>query len=171
MVEGRGASPASTNNVEIRVASEADAPHLALLKVSWSHPNDPDFIPDPAVAREFAPALAQWMRERGEQSLAILARVDGQPVGMAWLAIFHRVPNVGDLERRSGDVQSVLVLPRFRGRGIGRAMMQALVDEADRRGIREVFVSSSTMARRTYEGVGFRASPRLLQRPLGGGAD
>jgi GNAT superfamily N-acetyltransferase len=111
------------------------------------------------------------MRERGEQSLCVIARVDGRPAGMAWLAVFHRVPNAGDANRRSGDVQSVLVLPKFRGRGIGHAMMQALVDEADRRGVRQISVSTTPAARRTYESVGFRGDPRLLERPIGGATD
>ena len=110
------------------------------------------------------------MLERGEQSVCMVASVGGQVVGMAWLAVFHRAPNTGDLVRLSGDVQSVFVLPSHRGRGIGQAMMQALVDEADARGIRRVTVSSSSKARPVYERVGFRVPERLLQRELGGGA-
>jgi GNAT superfamily N-acetyltransferase len=62
----------------------------------------------------------------------------------------------------------VFVLPAYRGRGIGRAMVQALVDEADARGIRRVTVASSTRARPVYERVGFRVPERILARELGG---
>jgi GNAT superfamily N-acetyltransferase len=159
---------ATPHGAQISIASDADAADLALLKAHWMRPHDAALVPDEAALRSFAPVLASWMRERGDQSLCVIARVHGQPVGMAWLAIYHRVPNIGDVERRSGDVQSVLVLPGFRGRGIGHAMMQVLVDEADRRGIRQLSVSTTPMARRTYEGVGFRGDPRLLERPIGG---
>ena len=158
----------STHDAHFRIATEADAADLAALKVHWSHPNDPDYEVDADEASTFAGQLRDWMRERGEQSVCIVASVGGQMVGMAWLAIYHRAPNVGDIERLSGDVQSVFVLPAHRGRGIGEAMMQALVDEADARGIRRVTVSSSTQARPVYERVGFRVPPRLLQRELGG---
>jgi len=159
---------AGNTDAGIRIATEADALELAVLKVHWSQANNPDYKVDLDAARAFAEPLREWMRERGEQSVCVVASVDGRIVGMAWLSIFHRAPDVGDVVRLSGDVQSVFVLPAHRGRGIGQVMVQGLVDEADARGIRRVTVSSSTRARPVYERVGFRVPERILARELGG---
>lgn len=49
---------------------------------------------------------------------------------MAWLMFTERVPGPAQQRRRFGDVQSVYVVPEVRGRGIGAALVQALLIEA-----------------------------------------
>ena len=56
-----------------------------------------------------------------------------------------------------GQIGRMAVLPAWRGTGVGAAMLTALVEEARRRGVREVHLHAQTRARRFYERHGFRA--------------
>jgi GNAT superfamily N-acetyltransferase len=78
--------------------------------------------------------------------------------------VFDRVPNPDDLHRRSGDVQSVFVVPEHRGLGLGRRLMEAICNAADNVGIKKLTVDSSGEAVPFYEHIGFTRSHLLLQR-------
>ncbi|SFS02478.1 ribosomal-protein-alanine N-acetyltransferase [Agrococcus baldri] len=57
-----------------------------------------------------------------------------------------------------GDVQTIAVVEEARGRGIGRALLAELLIEAERRGVRELFLevrADNPVARALYESVGF----------------
>lgn len=68
-----------------------------------------------------------------------------------------------------GDVQTIAVADEARGRGVGRAILEELLAEAGRRGVRELFLDvriDNDVARRLYESVGFREigiRPRYYQ--------
>lgn len=51
-------------------------------------------------------------------------------VGVACLLVAERVPGNDSLDRRYGDVQSVEVRVQYRNRGIGRALIAAILAEA-----------------------------------------
>ena len=57
-----------------------------------------------------------------------------------------------------GDIQTIAVDGAVRGRGVGRALMHALIDEARRRGATELFLEvrdDNPVARRLYGSLGF----------------
>lgn len=60
----------------------------------------------------------------------IVVEVDGEAVGYAGLMVVDT----------TADIQTIGVLPRFEGRGIGRAMLAELLDEARRRGADNVML-------------------------------
>jgi GNAT superfamily N-acetyltransferase len=148
-------------DVVIRTATPADISALAALRWRWALPEK---AAEPDALRAFDSALEQWMTLRREVSVCKIAVLDGQFVGMAWLAVFDRVPNPDDLHRRSGDVQSVFVVPEYRGLGLGRRLMEAICGAADDLGIRKLTVDSSDEAVPFYEHIGFTRSDLLLQR-------
>jgi ribosomal-protein-alanine acetyltransferase len=64
-----------------------------------------------------------------------------------------------------GDIQTIAVAEAARGRGIGRALMEALLAEAGRRGAHEVFLevrAGNETAQRLYASLGFE---RIAVRP------
>ena len=67
------------------------------------------------------------------------------------------------------DVQTIAVAAEHRGTGIGRALLQELLDEAKRRHVREVFLevrADNPVAQHMYERFGFTAiatRPRYYQ--------
>jgi amino-acid N-acetyltransferase len=70
-----------------------------------------------------------------------VANVDGRIVGYVALHV-HSV--------RLGEIRSLLVDPAYRGRGIGRALVEHALDEATALGLKEVLAL-------TYEGDFFRS--------------
>ncbi|MRX44269.1 ribosomal protein S18-alanine N-acetyltransferase [Agromyces kandeliae] len=57
-----------------------------------------------------------------------------------------------------GDIQTIAVDASHRGAGLGRALMQALIGEARRRAVAEVFLevrADNTTARQLYASLGF----------------
>ncbi|MEU4361210.1 GNAT family N-acetyltransferase [Promicromonospora sp. NPDC023987] len=145
----------------VRSATPDDAPALAALRWRWAVP---DRTPRDDEALEFARALRRWMEERGERSVCQIAVLEGELVGMAWLAVFERAPNPGDLVRRSGDVQSVFVLPEHQGSGIGRLLMEAICAAADSLGVRKLTLDARDAAVPFYERLGFSLRNGLMQR-------
>ncbi|MGE3812206.1 MAG: ribosomal protein S18-alanine N-acetyltransferase [Candidatus Nanopelagicales bacterium] len=62
-----------------------------------------------------------------------------------------------------GDVQTIAVAPRAQGRGLGRELLDALVDEARARGCTQLFLEvlhTNDAAVRLYERAGFESQGR-----------
>ncbi|MEV4262179.1 GNAT family N-acetyltransferase [Kribbella sp. NPDC049584] len=112
----------------------------------------------------FAVDLAAWWAEN-DSHFAFVARLDeSELVGMAWLAIVSRVPRPGATSRRSADIQSVYVVPEYRGNRVGSALVQAAADHALALGAGRVTVHSGRKAVPVYERLGFASSRQLLQK-------
>ena len=146
----------------IRDVTPGDSFGLAELKLAWVGRRD---TPAEEV-RLFARDLASWMSSQGDSLITRVAEHGGELIGMAWLVVFDRVPNFDDRSRTTGDVQSVFVAPPHRRQGIGHALVASLLEEADRRGIPRLTVSSNDAAAPVYLRTGFEASPLLLERRL-----
>lgn len=69
-----------------------------------------------------------------------------------------------DLGRGRGELKSMRVDDRFRGTGVGRALLRALIGVARERGMTSLWLETGTMpsftpARRLYESAGFVECP------------
>jgi predicted GNAT family N-acyltransferase len=80
--------------------------------------------------------------EHDARCIHALAYEDGRAVGTGRL-----LPD--------GHIGRMAVLKSHRGKGVGKALLRALVDAARRRGDREVLLSSQVHAKGFYEGEGF----------------
>jgi GNAT superfamily N-acetyltransferase len=145
----------------IRAPRQEELRRLAQLKIDWA-----GLDPRPGKAAEWAYAdeLSAWMDRMGDRMVCRVAVIGDDLVGMGWLVVFERVPDFGDRRRKTGDLQSVYVMPGKRGHGIGLALIDALCAEADRRGVARLTVHSSTPGIALYEAAGFRTGPTLLDR-------
>ncbi|WP_150460139.1 GNAT family N-acetyltransferase [Nesterenkonia ebinurensis] len=146
----------------VRFASEADLDALTHLKVEWSQ------LPAPAsedALSALKAELAQWLIPQGTAVCAV-ADTGNDLVGMAWLVLYPRTPDIDSLHRWSGDIQSVYVKPDYRTRGLGAELVSLLVQEAQQRGASHLTVSANDAALNLYENLGFKASPLALVRRL-----
>ncbi|UWZ59650.1 GNAT family N-acetyltransferase [Dactylosporangium aurantiacum] len=107
-------------------------------------------------------AFTGWIAAHAETHLPFVAELDGQVVGAAWLLVAERVPGHGAPQRWHGDIQSVMVRQEHRGRGIGGALMRAILAEARARGLLHVTVHSGRRAVDFYLRNGFRQHRQLL---------
>jgi GNAT superfamily N-acetyltransferase len=148
----------------IRRATEADLPvivHLFSIPdeggVKTDHPGPPL---DPRY-REALAAIAE-----DPNNALLVAEVEGRVAGVFHLTIIQYVANRG---ARVAQIESVIVDPSLRGRGIGEAMMRWAIDEARRRGCFRVQLTSNKArlrAHRFYKRLGFVASHEGMKLKL-----
>ncbi|WP_436533756.1 GNAT family N-acetyltransferase [Actinoplanes sp. HUAS TT8] len=114
------------------------------------------------ITAEELPAYGDWVAAHQQTHLPFVAEVDGTVVGVAWLHVTERVPGPGAPDRRFGDVQAVEVHPDHRNRGIGSALIAAILADADTRGLLHVTVHSGRRAVDFYLRNGFTHHRQLL---------
>ncbi|MEV4826335.1 GNAT family N-acetyltransferase [Micromonospora sp. NPDC049274] len=143
----------------IRAATSADADFLVDMlveAVNWlperNWPRE-RILADPALAHY----VAEWMRPTDLGVVAV--GPDGRPVGAAWFRYLTADdPGYGYV---GDDVPELTigVVDAWRGRGVGRALLRAVLDSARERGIRSVSLSveRANAAARLYAAEGFRA--------------
>jgi GNAT superfamily N-acetyltransferase len=148
--------------VRISQANEDDIADLAQLL--WLDTLNEE--PAQRSVDAFAAELAKWWAAHNDSHLAFVARLlRPEIVGMAWVALVPRVPRPGATSRLSADIQSVFVMPKHRGQGIGSALVDAASEHATHLGSLRVTVHSGRKAVPVYERLGFESSRQLLQRP------
>ena len=137
----------------IRDAQAADAEPIAELLGQLGYPTEPSAV-----------------KERLERLVivgdsVVVAELDGDVVGMAHL---HVSPTI-ERERPAAKLGALIVSESRRGRGIGRALVQAAEREARKRGSGSFFVTTSNRrdeAHRFYQSVGLEETGRRYGRTL-----
>lgn len=143
----------STAHVATRLAN-LDSPEDAHIIVSLVN----DYAQDPMGGGKPLPQnvldeMVPGMR-RQPGTLVVIAEIGGQAVGLAncftAYSTFRAKPLV--------NVHDLCVRHDWRGQGVGRALLEAVADEAERRGCCKVTleVRDDNPARRLYERAGFK---------------
>ena len=81
---------------------------------------------------------------------AVAFDVDGKPIGTGRL-----LPD--------GHIGRMAVVKEWRRRGIGAEILRALIDEARKRGHKEVMLSAQLQAAEFYRGAGFAAEGKVYE--------
>jgi GNAT superfamily N-acetyltransferase len=146
-------------SIRLRRALPSDLPFLAEMGGYAAHwrpgaeqPPAEILLADPHLSRY----LAAWGRA-GDAGIVALDERD-RPIGAAWYRLFTRdEPGYGFLAESIPEL-SIGVRPSVRGRGVGTALMNALVRLAREEGhaALSLSVEPDNPARRLYERVGFR---------------
>jgi GNAT superfamily N-acetyltransferase len=147
-------------HVTVRRATAADAPALARLRWRWRAEERDEIGTDRTLFVEYFTA---WVIDHLSTHLPFVAEVDGQLSGMAWLMLADRVPSPTHIDRRTGDIQSVYVVPEYRDSGVGGALLGAILTEARDRELEHVTVHSSDRATPFYLRWGFRDGQRWFE--------
>lgn len=148
--------------IEIRESTRAETAELAKLR--WRDHFERRSEPDDGLDGYVRSFTGWW--ERRDDYVAVVAADGPKLVGMGFLALAGRVPIPGDLDRRTGDIQSVYVLPDYRNQSIGTMLVRTLVDLGRERGCSRVTVHSGSRAVPVYERAGFRHDRQLMVHPL-----
>ncbi len=89
---------------------------------------------------------------------AVIALVDGFPVGAAWYRLFRATkPGYGFVDERTPEL-AIAVVPNARGKGVGGALLDALLERARAAGYEAISLSvdrNNTGAIHVYEEHGF----------------
>ena len=102
---------------------------------------------------------------RSEHALVLGAFRDGRVIGSVTVEVTDRIPGGHPrppLEPDQAHVRMLGVLPDARGQGVGRALMDAAVEEARRAGKRRITLETAVAMRAAqglYGSMGFRRGP------------
>lgn len=109
------------------------------------------FTSDPEKRKKFDKDLenvrANYLEKRGEFLLAIY---DDKIVGMGALR---------EVDKTTGEIKRMRTLPSLQGQGIGRMILEKLIDRARELGYRRLILDvneRAERARRLYESLGFK---------------
>ncbi len=143
----------------IRTATIADEPFLwkMLYQALFVPPGEPP--PDPAVVRrpEIAHYVDGWGRE-GDIGVIAHNADRSEPIGAAWLRLFQSTDKGYGYVADCIPEMGIAIWPEQRGRGVGTALLNRLLELASTRfeGV-SLSVSQDNPARYLYERVGFVA--------------
>ncbi|WP_337925442.1 GNAT family N-acetyltransferase [Croceicoccus gelatinilyticus] len=146
-------STADASTLAITVADYRDpADAAALVALLDAYARDPMGGGEPLSAKSRAGLADALAKHPGAFSL--IAREDGEPVGLAncftGFSTFACAPLV--------NIHDMAVLPAHRGKGIGRALMRAVAEEAKKRGACKItleVLSGNEGAKALYASEGY----------------
>ena len=143
-------------DITTRLASASDAPFLTEMlaaAASWRPEGPAVSVDTVANTPELAHYVSGWPRSG---DLGVVTELE-EPIGAAWLRYFTDMdPGYGFIDAATPEL-SMGVVQRWRSRGVGRRLLQALLSAARREGIRAVSLSVDTdnYARQLYQDLGF----------------
>jgi ribosomal protein S18 acetylase RimI-like enzyme len=148
--------------VKIRPAAKKDE---QLLRELWEEFDGE--LDHPAYLRETWEEAWTDLSETVRDGVALVAEADGRAVGFIFCVL-------GDRGRKTAHVTDIYVRPEARGRGIGRALLAAVIEPAREAGLDHVSLEvmmRNTEARHLYERLGFVPYDMFMVAPLGGLAE
>jgi GNAT superfamily N-acetyltransferase len=137
----------------IRDAQAADAAQIAALLTQLGYPTQPSAVE----------ARLERLAVVGDRVL--VADLEGRAVGLGHLQVAPAI----ERERPAAKIGALVVDEGHRGQGVGRALMQALEDEARLRGCELLFLTTAERrddAHAFYERVGLELTGRRYGRTL-----
>ncbi len=147
--------PPRATTLHLRKGRPADARACAAVMRSAIRAIPAGFHPAPALAAwsSLPPLYHRWAMGPGGETYVVAER-GGRILGYA--------------ARRGSEITAVFVRPGVQGRGVGRALVDALSAAAGREGSRSVRVVAARAAAGFYQALGFR-EVAVTRAPLPGG--
>jgi GNAT superfamily N-acetyltransferase len=149
--------------VVVRVSRTGDVGAIASLRSLWTDGAGED----PHLERR----MAAWLAVEGDRRTTWLATLGDSPVGMASVFEYRRMPRPDRPDTRWGYISNMYVREGCRNRGIGSALLGAIIAAADERRYARLVLSPSATALPFYRRAGFvvadetAGDDRLLVRP------
>ena len=160
--------------VTIRPGTRADVPtlgRLGALLVRTHHDFDSQrFIgATPRTEQGYGSFLGTQLN--GEEHFVLVAEHDGEVVGYTYAGL--EGPDYMALRGPAGAIYDIVVDPAHRSHGVGRALLDAAIDELARRGAPRILLSTAErndVAQRLFERAGFRRTMIEMTREIDGSA-
>ena len=144
----------------IRPSTPEDIPLLVRARLDFlsalGSPALPDDLP------EASSKIESFLSEHLERDIFAWIAMEGETIAAAgFLQVFQVMWRPAAAEGKFGRIINILTWPEFRHRGLARAIMQALIQEAHDQNLAYVDLDASPDGQPLYESLGFR----LLNTP------
>lgn len=152
----------------IRPLTEGDLPFLRRMldaAAFWRPPRENAIgrlrqrIVRPPLRFLFRNYLAMYHADWGRPGdLGLVAELDGTPVGAVWYRFFTEARHGdGYIDDETPEL-AIAVVDGYRGRGIGRALLEAIAEAAREQGVKRIGLSvdRDNPARDLYASIGYR---------------
>lgn len=80
----------------------------------------------------------------------------GEIVGCGGICYQEEMPSPDNQSGSCGYLMNIYTVPEYRGMGVGRKIVQFLIQDAKEYGTEKIYLESSEPARQLYEDIGFR---------------
>lgn len=79
----------------------------------------------------------------------------GEIIGCGGICYQREMPSPDNKAGTNGYLMNIYTLPEYRGHGVGRRIVEFLIDDAKGRNTEKIYLESSKDAKHLYEGIGF----------------
>jgi ribosomal protein S18 acetylase RimI-like enzyme len=103
------------------------------------------------------PPFRDWLLAHiaNKTYIGVFAVEDDTVLSAAGMYIMDFPPGPLTFHDKSAYLLNVYTFPEYRGRGLAKQLVQYLIDEAQKRGIRRILLHASDAGRPLYEAMGF----------------
>lgn len=149
-----------------RVAGEDEIEQVMELRMDFISEFRPEYSPD--RLDRIARGSVGFIREKMAQGLytAFFGEEDGQIACTAALLFYDYPPISCEKPRRIGHVLNFYTRKEFRRQGLGRALMEYLLEYAKEHGVDKMDLDASETGYPLYLKCGFRPNDRYMQYVL-----
>jgi GNAT superfamily N-acetyltransferase len=99
----------------------------------------------------------------GNHFAAFIAEAKGQAIGTGGVVVFDVPPSPSNPSGAEGYVMNMYTIPEWRGRGIGHALVDAIVKHAYGEGARRMWLRTSDDGESVYKRFGFQKRDHYMQ--------
>lgn len=150
----------SSSPVQFRLAQIGDLPALARFRIEQagsSRGGTQQAMPD--FCQSFESFLVEGIKTR--EWLVVIAEINGQLAGCAYLQKIAKLPRPGRLNREYGCI-TLGVRKQYRGHGLRNQLLQEIALLAQSEGLESLVGRPNTETHPMYRGIGFRqAEPQM----------
>jgi ribosomal protein S18 acetylase RimI-like enzyme len=139
----------------LRLSTPGDAPALAEARIAMLDELEPGQARENASYRERMTTFFRRALAEGSLRAFVIEREGALACTGACCLVAHP-PKPAEPSERRAFVVNVWTDPAHRRRGLARALMQALLEDARAQGVKRVDLRSSEAARPLYRALGFR---------------
>lgn len=139
----------------------ADLADLAAMRTAWTR--EQVDTEEPGFEERLS---AWWGRQGGSRHVWAVRTVDGTAVAMANVQVFERMPRPGLPDARWTYLANVWTDPAHRRRGVGRLLLDAVLDWCRSERMVRVVLNPSEVSLPLYRSVGFVPADGLMRLDL-----
>lgn len=110
---------------------------------------------DYSFSKDFVNETKEYY-ENGNQTTVLAFDSETQKaIGCATLSYIYIMPTFDHPTGKRGHLMNVYSNPDYRRKGIGKTMVQLLIDEGKKKGITEISLDATQMGEKLYSAMGF----------------